>query len=233
MKKRFKTKRKTIFIIKVILWLSVIYLSFVICFNYILKFKLSNESEIRLINLGMNSPELINLDLLDPSNMFRMSLNYFLEGSTKNTDRVIIDMKNEVVNPVAYIYNTHQGEEYDSKVLEAYHITYIVEVASFILKDYLDDYGIESYVEEGSMKDYLINNGLLYKNSYQASRYYFTQKLTEFPSLTYFIDLHRDSSTYDKTEVTVDGVNYAKVLFVVGLDHAGYESNLALAEKLN
>ena len=68
---------------------------------------------------------------------------------------------------------------------------------------------------------YLFNEGLMeeaYKNN---------------PSLRFFIDLHRDSGSHEKTTTNIDGKNYAKILFVVGLEHDNYEKNLNLAEKLN
>ncbi len=48
-----------------------------------------------------------------------------------------------------------------------------------------------------------------------------------------FIDIHRDSSSYDKTTYSDNNKSFAKVLFVVGLDYDGYEGNLNAALKLN
>lgn len=53
------------------------------------------------------------------------------------------------------------------------------------------------------------------------------------PTLKYFIDLHRDSSVYEKTTCQIDNVSYAKVMFLIGLEHDNYEENLKLATKLN
>ena len=47
------------------------------------------------------------------------------------------------------------------------------------------------------------------------------------------IDLHRDAISKDKSTAQINGKNYAKVLFVVGLEHENYEANLELANKLN
>ena len=59
------------------------------------------------------------------------------------------------------------------------------------------------------------------------------QAKKDTPSLNFFIDLHRDSSSYEKTMVEIDGEKYARLLFVVGLEHDNYEVNLDLATKLN
>ena len=53
------------------------------------------------------------------------------------------------------------------------------------------------------------------------------------PSLKYFIDVHRDSSKRYKTITEIEGITYARVLFVVGLEHDNYEDNLKIATDLN
>ena len=45
--------------------------------------------------------------------------------------------------------------------------------------------------------------------------------------------MHRDSSSKEATTTTIDGQNYAKVLFVVGKEHSEYEKNLNLATSIN
>ena len=52
-------------------------------------------------------------------------------------------------------------------------------------------------------------------------------------TLMYFIDLHRDSLSKDRTTLTVNNVSYAKVLFVIGTDHENYTKNLELAHKIS
>ena len=47
------------------------------------------------------------------------------------------------------------------------------------------------------------------------------------------IDLHRDAIPASSSTVEIDGKKYAKVLFVVGIEHANYAPNLELATKLN
>lgn len=41
--------------------------------------------------------------------------------------------------------------------------------------------------------------------------------------LQYFIDIHRDSQRKKVTTATVNGKSYAKLVFVVGAEHANYE----------
>lgn len=160
-----------------------------------------------------------------------MGLNYNLDERKENI-KVIEKVKNDS-SPKIYIYNTHQSESYDYKMLNAYNISYTVETASLILKDYLGKYGIQSYVERESISSYLNLNNLSYKDSYKASRYYIEKRLKESASINYIIDIHRDSLKKGDTTATINGKSFAKVLFVVGLDNPGYQSNLNFANKVN
>lgn len=59
------------------------------------------------------------------------------------------------------------------------------------------------------------------------------QAKKEHPSLKFFIDLHRDAGSYERTTTEIDGIKYAKMMFVVGLKHENYQPNLDLANLLN
>ena len=54
-----------------------------------------------------------------------------------------------------------------------------------------------------------------------------------YPSLIYFIDLHRDSLTHDKTTLTYNDKNYAKVMFLVGLENPNYSENLKFSNRIS
>ena len=135
--------------------------------------------------------------------------------------------------PLVYIYNSHQTESYKSEFLESFNINNTVYLASHILKEYLDDLGIPAIVEENSIVDILNTNGWKYGSSYKASRILLEQAKEDNPSLCFFIDLHRDSASYERTMVEIDDKKYAKIMFVVGLKHENYEPNLNLANYLN
>ena len=53
------------------------------------------------------------------------------------------------------------------------------------------------------------------------------------PSLKIYIDLHRDAGTHKSTTIDIEGKSYARVLFVVGLEHDNYEVNLNNATVFN
>lgn len=240
--KKFVAKKKTNkkLLLKILFFLTLVYLSLVVTFNLLMKtnikkiFESENTSK-SLLNLATNQINIVSLDLLNPKNMLTLSLNYVLEGKTPEPLEGINLMKKHIndPNPEVYIYNTHDTEGYDSSLLESYNIKYTVKIASYILSERLRELGISSYVEEASMGEYLSTSGLLYKDSYAASRYYIEKRMKEMPSIKYIIDLHRDSVPRSATTAQIDGKSYAKVLFVVGLDHEGYETNLNLARRVN
>lgn len=52
-------------------------------------------------------------------------------------------------------------------------------------------------------------------------------------SLKYFIDVHRDSLKKDRTTVTIGDKDYAKILFLLGLENPNYNENLEFITKIN
>ncbi len=149
------------------------------------------------------------------------------------TDHVVDPNPIDITKPKVYIYNTHQTEEYTLENGEIHNITPNVMLASYVLKEKLNDLSIPTIVEEQSVADYLNQNRWPYYKSYQVSKIFMKNAIEKYPSLTYLIDVHRDALRKDLSTVEIDGVKYAKILFVVGLDHPNYQPNLDLATKLN
>ena len=139
----------------------------------------------------------------------------------------------DVNNPVVLIYNTHQLENYDNTNLDIYGITPNVMMASYLLKEKLNKLGISTIVEDTNISEFLNLNGWDYSSSYKASRLLIMDKISKYPSLRYFIDIHRDSVGRDTTTVNINERGYAKVLFVIGLEHSNYKKNLDVSSKIN
>lgn len=139
----------------------------------------------------------------------------------------------DATNPLIYIYNSHQLENYNSAGLDIYGITPNVLMASYILREKLNKRGLSTIVEDTNLTEFLSLNGWDHSGSYNASRIFFLDKKNKYPSLKYFIDLHRDSISKAASTVNINGKNYARVLFVLGLENNNYESNLKTMEDLN
>ena len=150
---------------------------------------------------------------------------------TKPVDNSISSIS--VSSPLVYIYNTHQTEEYVAQDLDIYGLNPTVFTASYLLKENLEAKGIKTIVEEGNISEYLSSNNLNYDDSYVASRTFLNTIINDYPSIKLFIDFHRDALSHDIATVEYEGKKYAKILFVVGLDHENYQPNLDLANELN
>lgn len=139
----------------------------------------------------------------------------------------------ETQNPRVYIYNTHQLEGYSMKNLEAYNITPNVMMASYLLREKLKEANIETLVEETDVNKYMTDNKWKVKDSYKVTANLIQNTLTKYPNMDLLIDIHRDAIPKSSSTVTIQNNSYAKILFVVGLEHDNYQTNLDLANKLN
>lgn len=136
-------------------------------------------------------------------------------------------------DPIIYLYNSHQTEGYSKKGISEYDLVPTVLFASYYLREKLNDYSLPTLVETNDISEILRANGWSYSSSYAASRYLFQDAMNKNSKLSYFLDIHRDSATYDITTTESGGKKYARILFVIGKEHKNYEKNLAFAEALN
>ena len=156
-----------------------------------------------------------------------------LEELKKISSYIEDPYKVDISKPIIYLYNTHQLENYNNKNLSIYNITPNVLMASYILKEKLNKNGISTIVEDTNLSEFLNLNHWNYASSYKATRMLLLEKMNKYDSLKYFIDIHRDSVNRNSTTVTINNKTYAKILFVVGLEHKNYEYNLEVTNKLN
>ena len=235
--RRFKSKKRRRK--KAIIYIFI----FFFFFSYIYTIKYLSKNKLRKSILN-NATNYINFDIRKYtknkiSNIVNNPDKLLTIKSVKTTSKNISSNKNNIkklsseeetrkVNinkePILYIYNTHQTEEYTD---------YNVQLASNLLVNKLNNSGYSTIYEEASMKVFLDTNNLKYNKSYVASRNYLNTAINNNPSLKYFFDIHRDSVSKDKTTTTFNNKNYAKVLFVVGDDNSSKSGNLNNANKLN
>lgn len=105
--------------------------------------------------------------------------------------------------------------------------------ASFMLKEKLEKLGIPAIVETGNFTEILNLNQWPYSKSYTVSRMFIIDAMHKYPSLKYFIDVHRDAITKEQGTVTINGRNYARILFLVGLVNSKNKGNEKLVKKMN
>ena len=226
MKKIFKSKKnKSIKIKKIVMYLLI---------SFFVAYLLSKISIFNNNNNTINILKNISINKVK-SSKFNIKGNYLLNiGLTtfddiKFTKEVLkqTNIKKDLDKPRIYIYNTHQTEEY--KTIENYNLTPTVHTAAYILKDMLKEYNINVIVEDRDLKTELNKMGLNYNGAYDVSRNWL-ESLNN-PNLDLYIDLHRDSVGYEYSNITIDGKDYAKIMFVVGMNH-DYENNMKVVDNL-
>ena len=254
--KKFKAKKK-IKLTRILFILLFTYMIFQITFNVLFDFKLEKSNKDFLSALLNNSNHhllykerknnyldkfieyVTNIDINKPTSILASSFNYEIDVSSdgddleKMSDFVEDPNPIEINEPRVYIYNTHQLEGYDSTYYADYNITPNVQMASYLLKDKLNNMNIPTIVENGNITDFLTINNWSYADSYKASRYFLESAINENPNLDLIIDLHRDAINHTSSTTEENGKKYAKVLFVIGKDYENYEKNLEVATKLN
>lgn len=240
MKKRFKSRKK-LNNLKKIIYLIFILIGFFLSylyFYYKVRNMISSEDYLNyLLKVGFNKQ--IDSSYIKSSLLSNIKFDNTSVTENNNDDTSQITDKfntKEVLNstkPIIYIYSTHDTEGYASSYFNIYNIKPDVKIASYYLQEKLSDLGLNTIVEKRMIKDALNKNNWVYKDSYKASRIYLENTYQNNTSLKYFIDLHRDSSLKSKTTTTIDGKSYARVMFLVGLEHDNYNANLKVATDIN
>ena len=228
---KFRFRNKKIKIILIIIFFIVTTYTYIVTFinrNF-------NKVIIDSINFKYNNSFIIKNELLyyktnKEVNSLNEENNDKLVEIINNTEDKIMENNNE--KKLVYIYNSHDTEKYSLFYDNDYSITPDVKIASYILKDYLNDLGVNSYVETKSINDYLNKQKLSYKGAYEASRYYLKEELKN-NDYKIFIDIHRDSVKRKYTLFEYDNKKYAKVLFVLTTKHNNYKENEEFVNSLN
>lgn len=225
MKKIFKSKKnnntilKKIILILLISFFSAYILSKIEIFksdNFINILKNTSINKLNTIDLNLKGEYLLNIGLTSFDDI-TFTKEVFKQTETPKNNK----------KPRVYIYNTHQTEEY--KTIENYNLTPTVHTASYILKDMLKEYNISSIVEDNDLKTDLNKMGYTYSQAYKVSRKWL-EDLND-PNLDLYIDLHRDSIKYSLSNISVEGIDYAKIMFVVGTNY-NYQENMNVAKSI-
>lgn len=250
--KKVKTVKKRKFKFRILGYAFLVFLGYQISFNVIMNIKLAHTNEEFIKGLLADSnyhllyekkaDNLLNkmfsyiFDINEPvsilENTFHYKANKETNGYVSNPKKnmQVSKMKTE---PLVYIYNTHQSEEYQGKAFEPYNITPGVMMAAYLFQDKLEKLEVNAIVLEDNVIDYMNLNNMKYSQSYKASRKFIEQTIKNTPSLKLIIDLHRDSVSKEKATTIINNKSCAKLSFVIGNEHDNYEQNLELTNKLN
>ena len=210
-------------------------------FSLVLSFCLLNRSNIKI-----NDKYLVQILLKEDTTIFNNIISLtikdlftspaiLLDNDYFKSERVIHndDPVNVRTEPMIYIYNSHQSEEYAFSNFAEFSVRPTVMFADYALQEIFNKNNYNSLVEENSIKDILNINGWKYSYSYRASRVLLESARENNPSLKYYIDVHRDRLDKESTTVDINGKTYAKTIFLIGLENANYQENLAFTEEIN
>lgn len=231
MRKRFKFRSKKRSTFKVIIFLVIGYIIFSLLYRTLYKNyinKMNNQEFINHVIRNINNNESLIDKYKNPEYILKHTLNI----NMVKKELPVINTETNKENVQVFIYNTHETEEYSDNYLEHYNIIPNVKTMSYILKDNLEDLGINATVEENSVVDILRQNNWSYSKSYSASRMLIEEKI-KTNNYKLIIDLHRDSSSLEKTLLEYNNKKYARILFVIGTEHQNYEANYLVSQKIS
>lgn len=226
-------KKKTIFrfLILFIVFLITIYFSFKFITSMNIKF--NSQDIVNYLLHDYKSEDIVNDNVKKRiKNVFKLD-NLLGMEIVKTSSVKKISNKSVTNNPIVYIYNTHQTEEYAKTTLAEYSVSPNISITDYIMQDIFNKNGINTIVEEGSITEVRKLNNWNYAGCYKASRVLMEEAKRKNNSLKYFIDLHRDSLPHDKTTITIGDETYAKIIFLIGLENKKYEENLKFTEYIN
>ena len=255
-KMKIRNKRKHIKLLPIIV-ISIFMFSFCYTLKYFSK-SINNESFLKMLLKNGNS----HMEIKEDNNLFSKMISFIADVELNNpttllkNNYVLTDVitssddeqeleslptnyiedpykEEKITNPLVYLYNTHQSEEYASNHLESYNVKPTVMMTSYILREKLNNNGIPTIVEENNVTEFLRTNNWSYSSSYKVTKLLMEDAKSKNEGLKYFIDLHRDSVKKSISTATIDNKKYAKILFIVGLENKNYQSNLSITEKLN
>jgi len=253
MKKRFvgKKRSKKKIIIKASIFLSMFLFFFLISFHWLanaIKGGLSSEEIFEhLFKSGTGQNDFYNFITMNPTEYLfsrAMGIEIPKSESAFNEEEEAgpvyeyvpdpkPESKEETTSPLVYIYNTHQTEGYSKAGISEYDIEPTVLFASYYLREKLNDLNVPTLVETSDISEILRTNNWTYSHSYEASRYLVQDAKEKNPTLSYYLDIHRDSAGYTASTTEHNGKKYAKILFVIGKEHENHSKNLNLANQLN
>ncbi|AWB45435.1 stage II sporulation protein P [Paenibacillus sp. CAA11] len=135
------------------------------------------------------------------------------------------------------IYHSHPHESYNpllgsnsANPSSAAKSKNVGMVGDFLAKE-LEKKGVGAL---HSFEDYMSSvKSYNYNYSYKYSRVTVKEALAQHEDLDYFIDIHRDSQRHKKTTITIDGVSYAQLYFIIGHGNPNWRKNEAFANSIH
>jgi stage II sporulation protein P len=142
-------------------------------------------------------------------------------------------------DPLVYIYQSHDSESFFSELNtkvpadQAFHDTNNITLVGERLSQSLKKADIPSIHDETPVMQILKEKYLPFSESYKVSREPLKDAIEKNKSIKMVFDLHRDSQKRSVTTTEIDGIEYAKIAFIVSGSSSNYEENVKFATLLH
>lgn len=162
-----------------------------------------------------------------------------IEGMDKPPEAKREPKKTTKGKKVVHLVHTHNRESFLPELEgvenpnHAWHSEVNITLVGERIAQTLENYGIGSVADKTDIQAILQQRNWDYVKSYDVSREIIQKAMQENQDLQFFFDIHRDSQPRNVTTVTINGVDYAKTIFVIGRDNPHYEQNLQFAKQLH
>jgi stage II sporulation protein P len=136
-----------------------------------------------------------------------------------------------------FIYHTHNRESFLPELQpglrfdEAQDDEINVTLVGRRLSEKLEELGIGAVVSDTDYPSVVQNFN--WNESYRYSLQTVKEAFAAHPDLKYFLDIHRDAGPRRTTTVTIDGVDYAQLYFIIGQSNPNWEQNERLASDIH
>ena len=152
------------------------------------------------------------------------------ESTYEKLTSFIENKNNNKTEPIIYIYNSHQLETYQNI---DNGISPNVLMTSYLLSDRLNKEDISTISENTNIYEFIKASNLPSDSFYASTRIFIKNNKEKYNSLKYFIDIHRDAVSKEVSTATIDGKNYARILFVLGTTNPNHKENENLMNSLD
>lgn len=142
--------------------------------------------------------------------------------------------------PTVFIYHTHNRESYMSELglditqrSKSFSETKNVTLVGKALSEALKENKINAIYDNTDISEILQERNLKFDDSYIISREVVQKAVNQYNSIKVVLDIHRDSEKRTTSTITIDGIEYARILFVVSKTSDNYEVNKAFANRIH
>ncbi|WP_335869069.1 stage II sporulation protein P [Bacillus sp. 2205SS5-2] len=173
--------------------------------------------------------------------LFTLSWLFLFNGLYVSTKSLGELMQPSIVverEPLVYIYHTHDTESFASELekpsLMGVHNEkkYITLVGERLTRELIER-NIDVLHDQTKTLEIVEDRRMSFSDAYTISRKPLEVALDQYKSIEMVFDIHRDSQARKQTTISIDGKDYAKIIFIASSLNQHYQKNVEFAELLH